>query len=108
MTKIITDMETWLLDADDRIFRYWVYKKMFTPHEQERKFIDQSCFEDDCCQFAFIEEAIELGNGDWLLGLRLIMDGELCEIVEYYKLNEIKLAFYECDQNILSEDYVEL
>ena len=36
MPKFITDFETWLLDYGDRLYRYLVYKKMFTPYEQQQ------------------------------------------------------------------------
>ena len=30
----------------DRIFRFWVYKRMFTPLEQEKMYLDQDVYED--------------------------------------------------------------
>jgi len=99
MPKIITDFETWLLDWGDRIYRFLVYKKMFTPYEQQNAFMDESVYENDHYQLCKIEEAIDLGNGDWLLGLRQIEeDGEVYGIVEYYKLSEIALARFDNDQ----------
>lgn len=38
MTKQITDIETWLLDNEGRIFRYVIYRRMFTPYEQKHAF----------------------------------------------------------------------
>lgn len=104
MAKVITDVETWLLDNDDRIFRYLVYKKLFTPYEQDKKFRDESQFEDTHFHFAFIEEAIDLGNGEWMFGFREIIDGEICDNVDYHKLSDIQLSFYDSDQNMLKED----
>ena len=40
MSKCITDFETWLLHYGDRLYRYLVYKKMFTPYEQQQAFED--------------------------------------------------------------------
>ena len=40
------DFETFLLDCGERLFRYLVYKRMFTPHEIEKKYSDQSEFND--------------------------------------------------------------
>ena len=68
-----TDMETWFLDNSDRIYRFVVYKKLFTPYEQDKKFSDESQFEDTHYRFGFIEEAIELGQGEWLLGFREVI-----------------------------------
>lgn len=38
----ITDMETWLLDNEDRIFRFTVYRRMFTPKEQAAQYFDET------------------------------------------------------------------
>ena len=98
-----TDMETWLSDNSDRIYRFVVYKKLFTPYEQEQKFSDESQFEDTHYRFGFIEEAIELGHGEWLLGLREIIDGEVYDI-NYFRLSDIQLSYFEQDQNMLSDE----
>ena len=98
-----TDMETWFSDNSDRIYRFVVYKKLFTPYEQEQKFSDESQFEDTHYRFGFIEEAIELGHGEWLLGLREIIDGEVYDI-NYFRLSDIQLSYFEQDQNMLSDE----
>lgn len=105
MAKCVTDMETWLADYGDRIFRFLVYKKMFTPYEQEQKFMDETQFEDTHYSLGYIEEAIDLG-GDWLLGFRRVFEdeSEASGLVEYYKLSDIQLAYYEGDQNLSEED----
>lgn len=98
MPKIITDFETLLLDWGDRIYRFLVYKKMFTPYEQKQAFSDESEFVDTYYSFCRIEEAIDLGNGDWLLGLHILNeDLENTSAIEYYKLSEIRLAHYKHD-----------
>lgn len=96
-----TDMQTWFCDNSDRIYRFVVYKKLFTPYEQEHKFMDESQFEDDHYRFGFIEEAIELGYGEWLLGFREIIDDEVCESIDYFKLSDIRLSYFEKDQDML-------
>lgn len=99
MAKIITDMETWLIDYGDRIYRYVVYKKMFTPYENQRAFSDESVYECDHYQLCKIEEAIDLGNSDWLLGLRKIDDdGQVFGNIEYLRLSEIRLEYFDRDQ----------
>ena len=101
MAKFTNNMEMWLLDYSDRLYRYLVYKKMFTPYEQKQAFSDESIYEDDHYQLCKIEEAIDLGNGEWLLGLRDIeYDGRVYDIVRYYKLSEIQLTYFENDQSI--------
>lgn len=93
MPKFITDFETWLLDYGDRLYRYLVYKRMFTPE-------NESEYEDNHYELCQIAEAIDLG-GDWLLGLRTIEeDGKIYGMIHYYKLSEIRLAFFENDQHI--------
>lgn len=99
-----TDMETWFLDNSDRIYRFVVYKKLFTPYEQDKKFSDESQFEDTYYRFGFIEEAIELGQGEWLLGFREVIDGEVCSYISYFKLSDIQLSFFEQDQGMLSDE----
>lgn len=101
MSNIITDMETWLLDEGDRIYRYLVYKKLFTPYEEKHAFMDESVFEDTHYELCQIEEAIDLGNGEWMLGLRSIgEDGKIYGRVEYYKLSEIRLARFDNDKTL--------
>lgn len=99
-----TDMETWFCDNSERIYRFVVYKKLFTPYEQERKFADESQFEDTHYRFGLIEEAIELGHGEWLLGFREIIDGEVCGRIDYFKLSDIQLSYFEEDKDLLCED----
>ena len=104
MLRMVTDIETWLLDNDGRIYRFLVYKKMFTPYEQERRFVDESQFEDVHFRFAFIEEAVDLGNGEWLIGFREIIDDDICGHIDYNKLSDIQLSYFEVDQGMLMED----
>lgn len=102
MTKQITDMETWLLDNEGKIFRYAIYRRMFTPYEQEHAFSDESQYEDCNFTFGLIEEAIDLGD-EWLLGFRKIYDGEVCDEVEYCRMGEIRLSCFDCDQKMFTE-----
>lgn len=83
------DFWTFLRDTSDRIFRYWVYKRVFTPLEQEKKYIDQSEYEDTCAHTGIIRECAELPNGDFLLGF----SDPGSEYTEYYRLSEIRLAY---------------
>ena len=100
--KVCTDLETWLLDFGDRIIRYLVYKKMFTPYEQKNAFVDESQYESNYYNYGIIEEVIDLGCGKWMLGIKqLSIDGEISEVIEYYKLEDIKLCYFEKDQELL-------
>lgn len=83
----------------DTMFRFLVYRRMFTPEEQEKKFIDQSFFEDIYFAHGKIEEVLPLGNGDWLIGFRMWVDDEECHERSYFRLSEIRLSWYDCDQD---------
>ena len=100
----ITDMETWLLDNEGRIYRFTVYRRMFTPQEQAAQYSDETHYENGgAYQFGIIEEAVELGNGEWLLGIREIYDSTVCEIISYYRLSEIRLYCFDNDQDMLQD-----
>lgn len=43
-----------------KVVRMWKYKRMFTPLEQEKKYIDQSEFVDDMCDKVFITGIFEV------------------------------------------------
>ena len=96
------DIWTWLSDIDYRIFRYWVYKRMFTPLEQEKKYIDQTEFEDDHAKTGIIRECVELPDGDFLLGFQNVPedweDDDEPKWIDYYKLSEIRLAYHPSDR----------
>lgn len=92
------DIWTYLHDTDGRVFMYWVYKRMFTPLEQEKKYIDESQFEDAEANRGVITECVELPDGDLLLGFQNVdEDGEpttgIFRMIGYYKLSEIRLAY---------------
>ena len=107
----MTDFETWLHDyGKDRVFRMLVYRRpgqMYTPYEIERRFVDQnSLYDDTHFNFVKIEEAIELPDGDILLGLKELYDEyEECDgwrdsgVTLYKKLSEIELSFFEKDMD---------
>lgn len=102
MARIITDFETWLLDESERIYRYLVYKKVFTPYEQEKKYSDESEYENGGhYTLCHIEEAIDMGNGNWMLGLREIYDdGLVSSHIDYYPLSDIRLSCFDDDQKM--------
>lgn len=91
----MTDFETWIHDFGDRIYRYWVYKRMYTPYEQAQQFTDESEFKDVECAYGVIKEAIELPDGDVLLGFG--DPSGTVEYIEYFKLSEIQLAYSATD-----------
>lgn len=102
MADSFGDIYTWLHDvAENRVFRFWVYRRMFTPYEKEQKFSDESQYEDNSCKLGYIRELINLENGDYLIGFELVVNeyGEVEDAtsLEYYKLSEIRLVYDEND-----------
>ena len=100
------DFETFVLDEGDRIYRYQVYRRMFTPYEQEQSFMDESVFEDSShpCKIC---ETITLPDGDILLGLSDVFEDDdggytVDDDITYYKLSEIRLECRKSD-NTYSE-----
>ena len=90
----ITDMETWLLDNGDRVFDFCVYRRLFTPYEVEQAYIDET--ETGDSHRGYIEEAIDLGGGEWFLGIREVFcDNNVSQSVRYYRLSEIRLSYRE-------------
>lgn len=102
MADSFGDIYTWLHDvAENRVFRFWVFRRIFTPYEQEQKFSDESQYEDNSCKLGYIRELINLENGDYLIGFELVINeyGEVEDTtsLEYYKFSEIRLAYDEND-----------
>lgn len=89
----------WRDEGQNRIFRMFVYKRMHTPYEQQKAYSDESLYEDIYCQYVFIREVINLGNGDYLLGVQETDCEELFEGLEYYRLSEIRLSYHPIDMN---------
>lgn len=104
---MVTDLETFIHDiGEDTIFRMYKYRRLFTPYEQDKKFSDESFFENgNYPDYVRIVGAIELPDGDVLL--RLLEDTPVDERDEHYdesqsiylyeKLSEIKLEEWEYD-----------
>lgn len=93
------DFETFLLDDGDRLFRYLVYRRLFTPKEWELKYTDQTEYDGPHYHFGFIRESIALPGGDYLLGIQEVYDElpdeEPC--IDYFKLSELRLAYVPGD-----------
>ena len=104
----MTDMETFILDNMNKIFRYYKYVKVWTPYELDKKYSDESIFENDgYAEFCYIRQAIELPDGDVLLKLEITHspdddalyqdESELDIIYKYEKLSDIVLEEYVGD-----------
>ena len=79
----------------DTIFRLWQYKRMFTPYEQDEKFLDESQYVNVECDHIRILDVITLPDGDLLLATTYAYGNG--KYISYYKLSEISLGKSERD-----------
>lgn len=97
--RLYESMQHFFQNNPNRIYRFWVYKRLFTPYENERKFMDETAFESNTASNGIVRELIPLPDGDVLLGIAEIID-EADELLDkyrhlsYYKLSEIRLSYY--------------
>ena len=101
----LSSFDAFLLNSSGKVFRFLTYRRMFTPYEQSKKYMDESFFEEGSSyEFATIEEAISLNDGDYLLGLKTV-DPDTGEKyhMEYRKLSEIQLAYFEDEKKFAEE-----
>ena len=77
------------------VFRLWQYKRMFTPYEQDEKFMDESQYVNVECDYIRILDVINLPDGDLLLATTYAYGDGKC--INYYKLSEISLGKSEHD-----------
>jgi hypothetical protein len=110
--KEYKNITEWLKDYEHKVFRMWKYKKMFTPYEMEQKFVDESVYESDACEYIIITKIIPISNDDYLLGYILADGYNYSEIIEksendklewYAKLSNIELAYSESDNTEFTE-----
>ena len=109
----MTDFETFVHDNSDTIFRYFKYKKVWTPYELDKKYSDESMYENGgYAELAYIRQAIELPDGDVLLKMEHTYepddmydepDEDHNTIYEYVKLSEISLEEFSKDN--LKEEF---
>ena len=105
----ITNIGTWLHDEGDYIYRFLVYKKVWTPYELDKKFSDESEYEESgYYNFAKIVNIIEIPN-DILIEFEIFYpnDEEIYESSgrhEFHKLSDIKLIRYDSDNEIKEEE----
>lgn len=62
--------------------------------------MSESIYEDRAGRPAFLESAVSLGDGDFLLGLRVADSETLCpyEWIDYFRLSKIRISKYDDDQ----------
>ena len=87
---------------EGQILRYLIYRRMFTPREQEEKYIDESVYEDTHMNTGILREVTRLPDNDYLLGFAVVAEDYAEGInlecgIEYVKLSEIRLYYYPVD-----------
>lgn len=97
----MANFDKWLEKNKEKLFRFEVYRRGYTPIEQDKKYMDQSQYEDMIS--GKILEGIELPDGDILLEVREYYDYEVSMTSVYIKLSEVKISMYDGDQ----EEYVD-
>ena len=95
-----------MYDNWNTVFRYLIYKRQYTPYEQDKKFTDESIYEDIFYKEAYIRHCIYLPDGDILIGFldAEYSDEEDLKHIEFCKLSEIRLVSYSADQEDEEED----
>lgn len=104
MNNKVKSIEKWVAESDGAVFRYQVYRKVYTPFEQQNASMLESQFETVKYNYGYIESVIPLGGGDWLIGFRDIYFGIESGVTRYYRLSEIRLEISDDDQNIDEEE----
>ena len=103
----MTDMDTFILDNMNKRFRFYKYVRVWTPYELDKKYSDESIFENGgYAECVYIRQAIELPDGDVLLKLELT-HGPEDDILYKDEEDEDKVYKYEKLSNIVLEEYTE-
>lgn len=102
------DFKRFMYDNWNTIFRYWIYRRQYTPYEQDQKFTDESVFEDIFCKQAYIRQCIFLPDDDILIGfVNVDANSYDDKNIQYCKLSEIRLESCSADQDDEEEDECE-
>lgn len=104
----MTDFETFILDNQDKIFRMYKYKRVWTPFELDKKYSDESVYENGgYAEFVYIRQAIELPDGDILLKLERTNDPEDKELYQDEDDEEEKITIYRYEKlsDIVLEEF---
>lgn len=92
----------------EEIFRFRVYRKVYTPYEIDKKFMDE--LDTTGFELCLITDAIDLGCGDYLMELQTgyIDEVDYKEVFKksykvYHRLSDIILEKFDCDNGIEEE-----
>lgn len=107
----MVDLNTFICENKNKIFRMYKYKKVYTPYEQDKKFSDETMFENGgYATYVNIVDMIVLPDKDVLLKLKYAYNQlEDCEtddnddnddndeVYLYEKLSDIVLQEHNLD-----------
>ena len=105
------------MSRKNTVIDYLIYRKpgLYTPHEQDKKYMDETIYEDSHYNHGIIREVIDLGNGDYMLGMQNTYDSDYLEelpnsesmhyIVEYVRLSEIRMMMHVNSQFLDNPHY---
>ena len=108
--KNFDQIKKYFEDNKDKVFRYVIYKRMFTPYEQDKKFSDASIYEDDFFTHCKIKNVLPLGEDDFILEAERVFsddeeyDPETCTWTEFVKFSEIRLSCFDRDNRPQNDD----
>ena len=97
--KFYNNIQDFFKAIENRLIIYWVYKKKFTPYDNEVKSKDVDIYENNVGTEGMIKEVILLPDNDILLGLAQdmeLIDYERNYYMDYYRLSEIHIAYNQC------------
>ena len=91
----ISNMKAWLEANSGRVFGWLTYKR-FPPQPEDEFDTDPCEFTSYQFQCGTIEEAVDLGHGEWLLGFHPLYkdDDDIPGEIEYRLLRDINLLCY--------------
>lgn len=99
------DIKCYFEKNSNTIYRLWEYKRMFTPYEVDKKFIDEGVFVDSMATFVKVVDVINIPN-DVLIKFRVLFEeyddfnSETLVESDYFtfkRLSDICLEEYDSD-----------
>lgn len=91
------DFETFLIDNEDRMICFQVYKRVYTQYEQQKAFADETEYTSIEMEKGYIREAVNLCNGDWLLGIENVYEdfdsADEETYLTFYRLSELRMIY---------------
>lgn len=103
---VYDDFKQFFEQNPNRIFRYWVYRRMYTPYEQKQSYMDESFFEQSQASFGVVREVFPLPDGDLFLGIADIAE-DASEVSDanrqmtYHRLSDLQLMYMPQDSQEL-------